>query len=157
MPCSPSRPIPPLFTIVFAARNEEVAFGVRVDFLSGAECILKVLGANCAAAESQSLTRIDCWCVVPSLAPPWHCANLGGCSSPQSTVTCNTHTAALSKCNPRQVLSTTTGSHFYPSIWCIDTEQHIPNIRGITYCPRDTLQMHPRLMIHRGGGSTKNH
>lgn len=44
---------------------------------------------------------------------------------------------------------------FIPSVWCIDTDQHIPNIRGITYCPCDTLQMHLRLMIYHGEGSTK--
>lgn len=40
-------------------------------------------------------------------------------------------------------------------ISCIDTDQHIPNIRGITYCPGDTLQMHLGLMIYHGEGSTK--
>lgn len=44
---------------------------------------------------------------------------------------------------------------FTPSITCIDTDQHFPNIRGITYCPGDTLQMYLRLMIYHGKGSTK--
>lgn len=51
--------------------------------------------------------------------------------------------------------STAPPPDFIPSISCIDTDQHIPNIRGITYCPCDTLQMHLRLMIYRGRGSTK--
>lgn len=72
------------------------------------------------------------------------------------TVIWNIHPTALSKCNPRQLsLQHPPPPDFIPSISCIDTDQHIPNIRGITYCPCDTLQMHLRLMIYRGRGSTK--
>lgn len=38
---------------------------------------------------------------------------------------------------------------------CIDTDQQIANIRGITYCPGDTLQMYLWLMIYHGKESTK--
>lgn len=50
-------------------------------------------------------------------------------------------------CTPRPLL--------IPPISCIDTDQHIPNIRGITYGPADILQMYLRLMIYHGEGSTK--
>ena len=67
----------------------------------------------------------------------------------------NIHRTALSKCIPRQL----THQHPHPllsfSSSCIDTDQHIPYIRGITYCPGDTLQMYLRLMIYHSKGSTK--
>lgn len=63
----------------------------------------------------------------------------------------NIHRIALSTCNPRQL----SPPAFIPSISCIDTDLRVPNIRGITYCPGDTLQMYLRLMIYHGKGSTK--
>lgn len=46
-------------------------------------------------------------------------------------------------------------TNFIPPISSIDTDLHILNIKGITYCPGDTLQMYLRLMIYHGKESTK--
>lgn len=59
----------------------------------------------------------------------------------------------LTKYNPLQLSPPPPTFIFY--IPCFDIDWHIPNIRGITYCPFDTLQMHRRLMIYHGGRSTK--
>lgn len=64
----------------------------------------------------------------------------------------NIHWTTLSKCNQKDFFPPT---YFIPLISSIDTDLHILNIKGIAYCPGDTLQMYLRLMIYHGKESTK--
>lgn len=131
--------INPAVTFAYLIGSQMSLF--RAFFYIMAQCLGALAGAAVLYGVTPSNMRGNLALNTVRLpASHWHTASITASkqTGSDSCITNATPTATFSPAPPPA---------FILSISRIDTDQHIPNIRGITYCPCDTLQMHLRLMI----------